>query len=256
MRCAVALVAVLAGCRASEATPSRPIPAVPPPVDAAVEPDASAPRARLCLARHYEPHVVETLTWDDGRAKTMEQKIDAPDLEDMLSVPYPRGAIAKVDDPEMDPGRARVEALFRATYGATPREVSAALVPVKIRGRTVSFHRRAAGALRRVAERLDRLADPAIDRFFASLGGTFVARTIAGTDRASAHSWGIAIDLDPSLGDYWKNAASSRIAWRNRVPQSIVDAFEAEGFAWGGRWYHYDTMHFEYRPELFDPECS
>jgi hypothetical protein len=22
------------------------------------------------------------------------------------------------------------------------------------------------------------------------------------------------------------------------------------GFIWGGYWYHYDTMHFEYRPEL------
>jgi len=22
-------------------------------------------------------------------------------------------------------------------------------------------------------------------------------------------------------------------------------------FIWRGRWYHYDTMHFEYRPELF-----
>jgi D-alanyl-D-alanine carboxypeptidase len=22
------------------------------------------------------------------------------------------------------------------------------------------------------------------------------------------------------------------------------------GFIWGGKWYHYDTMHFEYRPEL------
>jgi len=19
---------------------------------------------------------------------------------------------------------------------------------------------------------------------------------------------------------------------------------------WGGKWYHYDTMHFEYRPEI------
>ena len=36
----------------------------------------------------------------------------------------------------------------------------------------------------------------------------------------------------------------------------IVDAFEAEGFAWGGRWYHYDTMHFEWRPELFDAACK
>ena len=30
---------------------------------------------------------------------------------------------------------------------------------------------------------------------------------------------------------------------------------EAEGFIWGGRWYHYDTMHFEYRPELLDDAC-
>ena len=34
-----------------------------------------------------------------------------------------------------------------------------------------------------------------------------------------------------------------------------VDAFEAEGFIWGGRWLHYDTMHFEYRPELLDADC-
>ena len=26
--------------------------------------------------------------------------------------------------------------------------------------------------------------------------------------------------------------------------------FEKHGFIWGGRWYHYDTMHFEYRPEM------
>ncbi|MDP3291618.1 MAG: M15 family metallopeptidase, partial [Sulfuricurvum sp.] len=27
------------------------------------------------------------------------------------------------------------------------------------------------------------------------------------------------------------------------------------GFIWGGRWYHYDTMHFEYRPELLASSC-
>jgi D-alanyl-D-alanine carboxypeptidase len=26
--------------------------------------------------------------------------------------------------------------------------------------------------------------------------------------------------------------------------------FEQHGFIWGGKWYHYDTMHFEYRPEI------
>jgi len=34
------------------------------------------------------------------------------------------------------------------------------------------------------------------------------------------------------------------------MPQQIVDIFERHGFIWGGKWYHYDTMHFEYRPEL------
>lgn len=31
----------------------------------------------------------------------------------------------------------------------------------------------------------------------------------------------------------------------------FLDIFEKYGFIWGGRWYHYDRMHFEYRPELF-----
>ena len=53
------------------------------------------------------------------------------------------------------------------------------------------------------------------------------------------------------MGDY----AYNTLKWRNVVPQEIVDAFEAEGFIWGGRWLHYDTMHFEYRPELLDPAC-
>jgi hypothetical protein len=91
-------------------------------------------------------------------------------------------------------------------------------------------------------------ADPSLRRFFAHPGGTFVWRPIAGTDRQSAHSYGVALDLDPTLGDYWRNSSPPR--WRNRVPQALVDAFEAEGFAWGGRWFHYDTMHFEWRPEL------
>ncbi|MGC1959145.1 MAG: M15 family metallopeptidase, partial [Pseudolabrys sp.] len=37
---------------------------------------------------------------------------------------------------------------------------------------------------------------------------------------------------------------------RNRIPIEIVRIFEKQGFIWGGYWYHFDTMHFEYRPEL------
>nr|WP_310556777.1 M15 family metallopeptidase [Flavobacterium sp.] len=36
------------------------------------------------------------------------------------------------------------------------------------------------------------------------------------------------------------------------MPQKIVAIFEKYGFIWGGNWTHYDTMHFEYRPELIN----
>jgi hypothetical protein len=33
-------------------------------------------------------------------------------------------------------------------------------------------------------------------------------------------------------------------------PVSVIAAFEHEGFVWGGKWLFFDTMHFEYRPEI------
>jgi hypothetical protein len=34
------------------------------------------------------------------------------------------------------------------------------------------------------------------------------------------------------------------------VPDAVVAAFERHGFVWGGKWLFFDTMHFEYRPEI------
>jgi len=230
---------------------------------------AAPPAAFACLAEHYAGRAIEIggagwslelpdgtrVPHDDGRTKTAADRIASPDVEDIFALGYPTGPIVPVTDPEHDPGRVRLEPLFRATYGANAHEVSAALVPVKLARKTVRFHRRAAPALERVAARIDALlqADPTLDRYFRDLGGTFATRTIAGTDRTSAHAWGIAIDIDTSQADYWRNGPKR--VWRNRIPSVIVDAFEAEGFVWGGRWFHHDTMHFEYRPELFDPRC-
>ena len=71
----------------------------------------------------------------------------------------------------------------------------------------------------------------------------------------SAHSYGIAVDINIKWSDYWlwSNRGVSEtdtISYKNRIPLKIVEIFEDYGFIWGGRWYHYDTMHFEYRPEL------
>ena len=36
---------------------------------------------------------------------------------------------------------------------------------------------------------------------------------------------------------------------------TIPEIFEKHGFIWGGKWDHFDTMHFEYRPELCVPQA-
>ena len=63
------------------------------------------------------------------------------------------------------------------------------------------------------------------------------------------------MDVNVACGDYWRWRRPLSTGYRNRLPAGIVTAFEAEEFIWGGRWYHFDTMHFEYRPEFFRGYC-
>ena len=89
-------------------------------------------------------------------------------------------------------------------------------------------------------------------KYLTPSGGTYNCRVIAGTDRKSVHGNGIAIDINVGWSDYWRNhrPVDGKYPYKNRIPWEIVEIFEAHGFIWGGKWYHYDTMHFEYRPEL------
>jgi len=89
-------------------------------------------------------------------------------------------------------------------------------------------------------------------KYLVPSAGTYNCRRIAGTDRRSMHAYAAAIDINTAHTDYWmwSKPVDGRYPYRNRIPQAIVDVFERHGFIWGGKWYHYDTMHFEYRPEL------
>lgn len=107
-------------------------------------------------------------------------------------------------------------------------------------------------ALIKVSEELDE--HPEWKKYLNS-PGTFNWREISGTGRLSTHCFGIAIDLNAKYSEYWKwdypsADENSDITYRNQIPQGIIDIFEKYGFIWGGKWYHYDTMHFECRPEL------
>lgn len=229
----------------------------------------AANRQRLVSAY---PDVLErvdgdTLVWRDGTrmpmtdgqpAKPFATWLAAPDLDDIFAIPYPSGDPAPPTK-DSDPGRARPPALFDKMYGDCrkdgveknlvtvrwlPRKANQALRVTRINGVDKK--------LAAVSAELDAL--PArFDTYLFPAAGAYVCRVIAGTDRPSAHGQGIAIDIALKHAHYWrwsKPDAGGNIVWRNDIPFDIVRIFEKHGFIWGGRWYHYDTMHFEYRPEL------
>jgi hypothetical protein len=266
----IALLVLALGCGTEEPAATRERPIDRPPIAAPrtppeAEPAPALPAGLRCLITAYPDALRERAgtvaladgtpaIWDDGRDKDLDQRIADPDLEDVLAQRYPAGAPIEPVPAGVEPGRVRHDPLFEAAYGRTPEEVRRSLVEVRwpFQARAIEFQSQngAAAALERVAARLQ--AAPAhVRRCVAPSAGTYNARNIRGTDQPSAHSYGIAIDVAISCGDYWLWARPFTGVWRNRMPEPIVTAFEAERFVWGGRWHRYDTMHFEYRPELF-----
>lgn len=180
-----------------------------------------------------------------------------PPLCATVAQTYPAGPGGRHPEAGFEPGRVRHEAFFKYLYGNDAREVEHQLVPVDFLGETwrVSSRHGAANALKRVAAALEKAvaADPGLTAYILPGGGTYAWRKILAAERLSAHSFGIAIDLNVEKGVYWQwNPAPETVEEaRRNYPQAIVDAFESEGFVWGGKWRSFDFMHFEYRPELF-----
>jgi hypothetical protein len=70
-------------------------------------------------------------------------------------------------------------------------------------------------------------------------GGGYAFRQMRNGKSLSMHSYGCAVDFDPSfnaMGDPDPHLADCQI---------VIAAFEAEGWAWGGRWSNPDGMHFQ-----------
>lgn len=203
------------------------------------------------------------IAFDDGKnPKPFREWLEKPDIEDTLRLPYPAAAGPVRPDFESDPGRARNAAFFDRMYGdcrkgeVKPKLKTITWLPTKAPQRLEATSvNGVADRLAAISQELDRL--PAkFNPFLAPAAGAYNCRTIAGTNRVSAHGYGIAIDIALRRSDYWRwapNASAGKIEYRNRIPLEIVHIFERHGFIWGGRWYHYDTMHFEYRPELLPP---
>lgn len=231
---------------------------------AVVRADDAASLERLVRAypAFLEAYEKGAILWKDGSRmpasdgktdKTFDQKLRSASLVDQMSLPYPKAAMKAPPGAEDDPGRFRNVAFFDKMYGDCSRGgVAKSLVKVpwlpKSGGGAVMITsiNGVAEKLRAVSAELDALPVD-LRRYAFPSAGTFNCRVVKDTGVRSAHAWGIAIDLNTKFSDYW---LWGKKGYRNRIPNEIVEIFERHGFIWGGKWGHFDTMHFEYRPEL------
>ena len=200
------------------------------------------------------------MIWNDGiKNKSSKLILAKPDLKDMFNQKYSTGVLKQPIPKDFDPGRIRNEPFFLKMYGANESEVKKHLTEIiwcpKLVGQKIIVTKINGidKKLIQISKELDQ--HPELKKYITNIGGTFTWRNISGTNRHSMHSFGMTIDINTAYSDYWQWACKcinedAIIKYKNRIPQIIVDIFEKYGFIWGGKWYHYDTMHFEYRPEL------
>jgi hypothetical protein len=208
----------------------------------------------------------KALRWRDGTlmpasnggdSKIFAQLLRHASIADQFRIPYPPGPLEKPPEVDADPGRFRNAAFFEKMYGDCKKgEVARHLVSIvwlpKTWGKSirVTSLNHVDTRLRAISAEIDALPDK-IKRAAYPIAGTYNCRAVADTGQPSAHGYGIAIDLNTAFSDYWFwRPHKARVDYRNRLPQEIVAIFEKHGFIWGGKWYHFDTMHFEFRPEL------
>lgn len=202
-----------------------------------------------------------TMQYDDGVPTiSFDSLLDYPTLKDHFAFDYPKGELVSPPAKNQDPGRIRFEPFFKKMYGETPAAVKSKLVAIQWLPSVADHQTLYITKINGVNQQLQQISaeldgKPHLHKYLLNIGGTFNWRTIAGTDRLSSHSFGITIDINVKFANYWKwdfknKGETDSITYKNNIPYEIVEVFEKHGFIWGGKWYHYDSMHFEYRPEL------
>ncbi|MBU3111330.1 M15 family metallopeptidase [Clostridium lacusfryxellense] len=225
----------------------------------------------LCLMIAYPEHIInidkkngfvylvlksgKKLLYDDKTHKTPENKLTNPDLQDTLEQTYPLTPIKTLMKDNFDPGRCRSYGLLTEVYGSSKQVIESKLSRVSFGSNNYQFNNssNASTSLKEVMKQLIPLAqsNANVRKCLFPCSGTFNYRLISGTNRLSPHAYGIAIDLASDKRDYWKWASKSEGEKRlASYSNELVEIFEKYGFVWGGKWSHFDILHFEYRPEI------
>jgi hypothetical protein len=138
-----------------------------------------------------------------------------------------------------------------AFYGDSEATIRANLVSVHVpwlmngKAQTIEIHKKCAESLTRVVnfiwEQCGKSQDQIHQFGYDVFDGSFNWRPIAGTNTPSVHSYGAAIDFDAAANP--QHATNTKF----KSDSLITQAFETEGWIWGGRWSvgSVDAMHFQ-----------
>jgi len=154
---------------------------------------------------------------------------------------------------------------LRAMFGRTESSVRRNCVTLTFLDHEVTVNRVCAPAMTRIEREIKAASvyDPEVRSFIQNLEVvySFHRKTVKGSRTLSFHAYGLALDLIPtSYSGKHANWMWSR-AWKRgwyRIPRedrwsppsAVLNAFKRNGFIWGGDWIRFDTVHFEFRPEI------
>lgn len=204
--------------------------------------------------------------FQDGRMLSAN-RLDRRDRCDSIFYRYPLGTLTEPEPLPDEPVRFCTD-LQEVLWGRTETQIRRNARSATFIGRRIFVNDVVADALADVER--DLLDAASGDATVASwiddvhVAYSFIDRGIAGTRTRSQHSWGLAVDFVPaSYGGqqvYWRwTRAWNRSGWhqvpledRWSPPTRVIEIFEHHGFLWGGKWAHFDTVHFEYRPEILE----
>lgn len=191
--------------------------------------------------------------YDDKKVKSRDEKLSNADVQDTLEEIYPLESTNSILN--IDPGRSRCYPFLNAIYGSSKGEIEKNIGNVSTLCGNITFNKnaRAGESLKGALNGAKELAmkDNNINNFLFPISGGYNYRVIQDTGRLSPHAYAIAIDLKRDNADYWKWASKEKGSKRiEEYPSNLVRVFEDEGFVWGGKWEHFDILHFEYRPEI------